>query len=584
MKRFNIKGKLLFFFSSLIAVIILVQFSVSYIGLEKAYQTTQVTAEEKFDSTIKTSVENLISVLSINYQRYQSGEITEQEAMEIAKKIVRDTRYGENSDGYFWADDKAGNCVVHMNPEYEGKARYDAQDLNGVYYIRNIIASGDKDGGGYTEFYFTKPNEDGSFRKKAFTQKFEPYGWYISTGIYYDDVEKLTAQYKTDERNHLAVLLLFSLLALTFGIIIVRILANKITKPLNKVTERLVLLSEGDFHTPVPEINTHDETRVLADAAKNTVDELSAVIKDISSHLAELSSGDFTASITHHYKGDMMPIKASLLQIIGSLNGTLTQIDQSADLVSGSSNQVSIAAQSLAQGATEQASAIDVLSGTISEISGKARDTADNAAEASRKASHVNSVIAVGEQQIGELIGAMNNISDSSEQIRNIIKTIDDISFQTNLLALNAAVEAARAGEAGKGFAVVADEVGNLASRSAEAAKNTTALIENALKAVADGSKIVNSTTETLEKVVENTKDITREIEKISEASVQQSQSIESATEGVMQISTVIQTNSATAQESAAASEELSEQARMLKELVGRFKLNTASQNGSVSL
>lgn len=572
MKRLHIKGKLVLCFSLLIAFIILTQFTVSFIGLEKAYNSTIKTADEKFDTTIKTAVENLISVLNANHQRYLSGEITEQEAVETAKKIVRGARYN-NGNGYFWADTENGKCAIHINPEYEGKERYDNKDLNGTYYIRNLISAGNIKDGGYTIFYFTKPNEKGAFKKRAFTQKFEPYGWYISTGNYYDDMDKLINQYKADETKNLLILLASSIFALLIGIFFVCLLANKITNPLKQITKRLVLLAQGDLHTPVPNIHTKDETGILADTAKTTVSEFSGVIRDIGNNLHELSNGNFTTDITHNYKGDMIPIKESILQIRNSLNNTLIEIDRSADLVSNNSDQVSLAAQSLAQGATEQASSIETLSSTINDISTKVKDSANNAINANEKAFHVNKVIEVGDKQFKELVNAMENIASSSKQIKNIIKTIDDIAFQTNILALNAAVEASHAGEAGKGFAVVADEVGSLANKSAKAAKNTTLLIENALKAIEDGTNIVNSTTDTLEKVVSNTKDITFEIENISNSSNEQSQAIGDATQGLEQISIVVQQNSETAQESAEASKELSGQAKALKNLVGKFKL-----------
>ena len=201
------------------------------------------------------------------------------------------------------------------------------------------------------------------------------------------------------------------------------------------------------------------------------------------------------------------------------------------------------------------------------------KNNAEHAADADKTVNHVSAEIEVSNQHMGEMVSAMSQINDSSSQIGKIIKTIEDIAFQTNILALNAAVEAARAGAAGKGFAVVADEVRNLASKSAQAAKNTTSLIENSLKQVEKGTIIANKTANSLLQVVESTKVVTDTVKKIFLASNQQSEAISQVTLGVDQISSVVQTNSATAEESAAASEELSRQSQTLKKLVQKFKL-----------
>lgn len=211
------------------------------------------------------------------------------------------------------------------------------------------------------------------------------------------------------------------------------------------------------------------------------------------------------------------------------------------------------------------------------------KNNATDAADASKKVSQVGAELNESNKQMQEMIAAMSKIGDSSSQIGKIIKTIEDIAFQTNILALNAAVEAARAGEAGKGFAVVADEVRNLASKSADAAKETTTLIQNSIKEVEVGTKIADATATTLLQVVEHAGDVTTAVNHISQASNEQANSINQITLGVEQISSVVQTNSATAEESAAASEELSGQAETMKELVGRFRLkNRTNQSQNV--
>jgi len=237
-------------------------------------------------------------------------------------------------------------------------------------------------------------------------------------------------------------------------------------------------------------------------------------------------------------------------------------------------DQVSVSAQSLSQGATQQASAIEELASTIEHIAGQVKKNAESTSKVKNLITDTSSEVSNGNKQMAEMLKAMNDINNSSSEISKIIKVIDDIAFQTNILALNAAVEAARAGAAGKGFAVVADEVRNLAGKSAQAAKNTTELIEDSIIKVQEGTVIANSTANSLNEIVKSVDEISNLIVSIDKASEQQSSSIQEVTLGIEQISTVVQTNSATAEESAAASEELSGQATMLGELIAKIKLN----------
>jgi methyl-accepting chemotaxis protein len=369
------------------------------------------------------------------------------------------------------------------------------------------------------------------------------------------------------------IILIIILISLIFSLIIALKISSSISKPVEEMADAAQRMSKGDLNVQI-KVNSKDEIGQLGSAFSETIQTLKAYITDLSGNLSQMANGNLCITRSIEYKGNFIALSDSMYGIVTSFNDALTQINQASEQVLSGSGQVSNGAQALAQGATEQASSVEELSATITEISTHVKDNAEHAAKANVNVNHVSSEIETSNKYMGEMIAAMSQINDSSRQIEKIIKTIEDIAFQTNILALNAAVEAARAGAAGKGFAVVADEVRNLASKSAEAAKNTTALIENSMNQVQNGTKIADQTAKSLLRVVESTKAVSDDVDQISRASNQQSNAIGQVTLGVEQISSVVQTNSATAEESAAASEELSGQAQVLKELVSKFKLN----------
>ena len=361
-------------------------------------------------------------------------------------------------------------------------------------------------------------------------------------------------------------------------IVLAILLANNISQPMKACAERMKLLVEGDLESSVPEVVGRDETSMLMKSTGELVAGLSAIIHDIDYLLKEMANQnlDIQSQNREAYVGDFQSILGSMRNLKVGLSQIISQINVSADQVSNASGQVSSSAQNLSQGAVEQASSVQELAARMGEISGQVKDTAQSAMEVRDQTHHVGAAIATCNQQMQELMGAMERIHSSSGEIGKIIKTIEDIAFQTNILALNAAVEAARAGNAGKGFAVVADEVRNLASKSAEASKNTSVLITHSTEAVQMGTDIAQHTAEALMKVVDSIQSMVSSIDKIASVSNEQSEGVSQVNEGISQIASVVQSNSATAQQSAAASEELSAEASSLKQLVDQFTLARA--------
>lgn len=395
-----------------------------------------------------------------------------------------------------------------------------------------------------------------------------------------DEVAEITENHVTDNQNNLyasinltevvsAVVLLIILLmnGLLVGLVIRRILV-----PIREITESSKELAQGRLDFQI-EVRSQDELGQLADSLNTSVKNLKLYITDISEVLDSIAGGDLGRESQISYIGDFVRIQTSIAAISEQLNQTLSQIHSSANQVDSGANQVAVGAQSLAQGATEQASEVDNLLQMVERITEQINNNAETAASTNQEAEAVGESISVCNQQMQEMAEAMNQINACSSEIGKIIKTIEDIAFQTNILALNAAVEAARAGSAGKGFAVVADEVRNLAAKSADAAKDTTELIEKTLRVVENGSLLTGKTQESLDSVVAGAENVTTDIRKISKASKEQELAINTIKDGITQISTVVQSNSATSEESAAASEELASQAQLLKRLIGSFKL-----------
>ena len=359
-----------------------------------------------------------------------------------------------------------------------------------------------------------------------------------------------------------------------------------ISKPLKRIGAFAGKIKSGELgiskasDKKIP-IRSHDEIGTLARSLEQAYAQLQVYIGEIRERMDGLAAGDLLTKSTIDFEGDFVLIKNAINDIVQNLNQTMSSINSASSQVASGSKQIADGATSLAQGSTQQAASVQELSSSVTEIARKTSENATMANRAAELATSIKSNAEKGSRQMDDMVNAVKEISNASNEIGKVIKVIDDIAFQTNILALNAAVEAARAGQHGKGFAVVAEEVRNLAAKSAEAAKETGTMIQNSMDKAEIGARIAEETALSLSEIVNGINESDKIMIEIARSSEEQSQGVNQVNIGIDQVAQVVQQNSATAEQSAAASEQMSSQSVMLEKLISQFKVR---ETGTKSL
>ena len=480
------------------------------------------------------------------------GIVTTEISTEVFNELDMSTLGYENV--FFDVLDNQNNFVYSNNPDAKGK---NLGDLIGQKYSDMLVEKMQS-----KEAFFQR---DSQVRYYVPLQ-IEGVDWWVQTAM--------TIPHFDQEKNQLLFALILSEVIIFILVQIINFVRiSNALKPLKKISEAGKEVAGGNFDVEI-HYPQQDEIGELSRSISEVIGRSKKIVFDLRDRLDAMAGGNFTENLeSEEYVGDYAPLLESLKHIQEDMNKTLQEVHASSVQVLSSAEQVNTGAQSLSQGATEQASSIEELSANMQDISHSIQASTKTAGEAYKLQGEAGVAVLQSNEKMEEMRKAMDDITAKSNEISKIIKTIDDIAFQTNILSLNAAIEAARAGAAGKGFAVVADEVGNLAQKSAKAAQNTGLLIEETIEAVEKGAKITEETAESLNSVSKSTEEVNTLIEKISAASSKDLEGITSLNQGLQQISSVVQANSATAEQSAAASEELTGQANKMNELVERFQL-----------
>lgn len=561
MKDFKVKNKLLLGFGIIISFTFIITL-ISVLGMMRLKDQT--------DILTKKTIVNIEYVWEMRRNLVSESENT-------AMALLDNTQ--QNIDEYLKEAQEDVNNNIHILEQYKSNAEAEV-DLSKIEVVENIM---EQEKAIRTKLYQVMQSKEPDALERGyyiFEQELQPL--LDEQGVKLREIKEEQIQLSNEQigtvnKAYYVTLIIVGVVML-FVLITSVAVANKLLKailtPLHEIENATNALAQGDFSVNIS-YESKDEFGTTCKSIQASFVELKRIINSTAYMLREMADGNFAVDPRMNFPGEMEEIEDAGADLIQKMNIFFSEIKASSNQISAGAEQVASGSQALAQGATEQASSIEELSASITEVSENVATNAENAKKANMLATTSGEVAEATLQDMKEMLSAMNEISISAENIEKVIKVIDDITFQTNILSLNAAVEAARAGVAGKGFAVVADEVGNLAQKSLDSAKEITSLIEGAIASVNAGERIAKKTSQAFYGLTEKISDVISTVNEIAVASQEQSESIKQVTIGVDQISCVVQTNSATSEESAAASEELSGQANILDTLVGQFKLGT---------
>jgi methyl-accepting chemotaxis protein len=464
-------------------------------------------------------VESAATLVQHHVNEAREGRVTVERAKAQAMAELADMRY--DGQEYFWVNDMTPRMLMHpMKPELNGKPIGDMADPKGKKLFLEMVDVVRRHGGGLVAYEWPRPGKSRPQPKISYVQGVAEWGWIVGSGVYLDDVQAAV------NRQRMLLLIVFACAWLASGLL-THLMADSITRNLGALKSALARAAEGDL-------------TVRADARGGD-------------ELAEMAAG--------------------LNRMLEQFRSTLADVRRASRDTTSAGRQLTGAAKELASGAQEQAASLEETAASLEQMTSAVKQNADNAQQAAQLAQGAREVAEQGGQVVGSAVAAMSEINTSSRKIADIITAIDEIAFQTNLLALNAAVEAARAGEQGRGFAVVAAEVRNLAQRSASSAKEIKGLIHDSVQKVETGSTLVNQSGATLAEIVSSVKRVTDIVAEIAASSREQSTGIEQVNTAATQMDSVTQTNASQTEELAGTADGLSQQARAMMELVGRFQL-----------